>query len=286
MTTNYPKKRYAQYWLQDQRVLDQIVAAAHLQADDRVLEIGPGTGNLTEMLLSKKVSVEAIEIDQALEERLARRFVGRKFQVQFGDVLALPLPPTPTVVVANIPYYITGLILDKLLGSPSAPNTQFRRVVLLVQREIGERLVAQPSTPAYNALSVVMQYLAEVELISIVKPSSFRPNPKVDSAVVALTPRPYALTVEAPTMFERLLKQGFSQRRKMLRNTLKPFRSTLEVEDLLTQLGERTDSRAEMLSVSQWVQFVNRWTHSAPLNISNNDSEASQKGYLAINADI
>ncbi len=259
MSLNLPKKRYAQYWLKDQQVLAQIVGAAQLQAHESVLEIGPGTGNLTELLLRQAKQVEAIEIDTTLADKLAKRFAGRPFEVQFADVLTQPLPTSCSVVVANIPYYITGPILDKLLGSPAQPVHQFRRIVLLVQREIGERLTALPSTPAYNSLSVVMQYLAEIELVSIVGANAFYPRPKVDSAIIALTPRAFVPTVEQPKQFERLVKLGFSMRRKMLKNNLKPLRETEYIETLLTELGERPDSRAEMLSVAQWVNLVNRW---------------------------
>lgn len=259
LTSALPKKRYAQYWLQDMRVLDQILGAAYLEPGETVLEIGPGTGNLTERLLQCGTQVQAIEIDRTLEPSLQRRFKGQPFTVEFGDVLAMPLPTQPTVVVANIPYYITGPILDRLLGSPSHPHTQFRRVVLLVQREIGERLAALPSTPAYNALSVLIQYLADVEVVSIVPPQAFYPRPKVDSAVVALSPRSHPTPALDPRLFERLVKQGFSQRRKMLRNTLKSWQDTILTEQLLTSLGERPDSRAEMLSVTQWVNLTNQW---------------------------
>ncbi|WP_218082300.1 16S rRNA (adenine(1518)-N(6)/adenine(1519)-N(6))-dimethyltransferase RsmA [Anthocerotibacter panamensis] len=261
----YPKKRYAQYWLRDQGVLTQIVQVAALTKEDTVLEIGPGTGNLTELLLKAAGRVEAIEIDRTLAAPLAKRFQNRPFTVHFGDVLAEPLPPLPTVVVANIPYYITGLILEKLLGSPHAPITQFRRVVLLVQREIAERLAASPGGGAYGSMSVHIQYLAQVELVAVVGPRAFYPRPKVDSAIVALTPRPFVPAAENPVLLERLVRQGFSMRRKMLRNTLKPLAPPTYIEQLLTNLGERLDSRAEALSVTQWVHFANGWRPPQPL---------------------
>jgi len=259
---NLPKKRYAQYWLRDITVLDRIVKAAAVTPGEIVLEIGPGTGNLTERLLKAKAQVQAIEIDLSLEEKLRQRFQGKPFTVQFADVLTTPLPPEPTLVVANIPYYITGPILGVLLGSPAKPQTQFRRVVLLVQKEIAERLVARPSTAAYSSLSVCVQYLADVELVSNVSRRVFYPQPKVDSAIVALNPRPFPTPAQDLRLFERLVKQGFSQRRKMLRNTLKSAREPLQIEALLTQLKERPDSRAEMLSITQWVNFVNLWQAS------------------------
>ncbi|WP_287128549.1 16S rRNA (adenine(1518)-N(6)/adenine(1519)-N(6))-dimethyltransferase RsmA [Candidatus Cyanaurora vandensis] len=255
----FPKKRYAQYWLRDQGVLRQIVESAEIQPDETVLEIGPGTGNLTELLLQAAKGVAAIELDQTLAPILAKRFAHQPLQVHFGDVLTEPLPAHCPVVVANIPYYITGLILEKLLGSPAQPNHQFRRVVLLVQKEIGERLVAPPSTPGYNGLSVAMQYLARVELVAVVPARAFQPQPKVDSAIISLTPHQFSPAATDPQLFHRLLKQGFGQRRKMLKNNLKPWRDPAAVARLLTDLQERPDSRAEMLSVAQWVRFANQW---------------------------
>jgi len=253
-----PKKRYAQYWLRDEGVLRGIVDAAQLTRADTVLEIGPGTGNLTELLLKAAGAVEAIELDATLAPALEKRFPKRPLHVTYGDVLTETLPDCP-VVVANIPYYITGPILDKLLGTPAQPLGKYRRIVLLVQKEIAERLSARASTHSYGALSVVVQYLAEVELVQLVPARAFYPKPKVDSAIIALTPHAFIPTAEDPSLFHRLIKQGFSQRRKMLKNTLKPWLDSAGIAQLLTDLGERPDSRAEMLTVAQWVHFANRW---------------------------
>ncbi len=256
---NLPKKRYAQYWLKDLSILDQIVQAAEIQPTETVLEIGPGTGNLTERLLHYAQGVEAIEIDRTLEKTLTQRFAQRPVQVHFGDVLTMPLPQNCSVVVANIPYYITGPILNLLLGSPRQPLGRFRKIVLLVQKEIGERLSAVAGNGDYGALTVVVQYLAHVDLIAHVPPSAFQPRPKVDSAIVALTPRPLDPQAQDPALLERLVKQGFSTRRKMLKNTLKSWRDPGQTEALLLGLKERADSRAEALSVIQWVNFANQW---------------------------
>ncbi|MDA0867817.1 MAG: 16S rRNA (adenine(1518)-N(6)/adenine(1519)-N(6))-dimethyltransferase RsmA, partial [Cyanobacteria bacterium] len=197
-----PRKRFGQHWLTSDAILKNIVTAADLQPDDRLLEIGPGTGLLTQRLLAQANPVVAVEIDLDLCRKLRARFpkTDRLLLLQ-GDILELDLPtlltghPTfqnPNKVVANIPYYITGPILERLLGTFVAPNpTPFDSIVLLVQQEVAQRLCARPGTKAFGALTVRVQYLADCEMICTVPPKAFTPPPKVTSAVVRLTPRAF-----------------------------------------------------------------------------------------------
>lgn len=191
----YPRKRFGQHWLKDPAVHEAIVRAAQLPPPQRdpawVLEIGPGTGQLTQRLLAQGVHVVAVEIDRDLCRLLQKRFADQpRFHLVEGDFLRLPLPPQPRLLVANIPYNLTGPILEKVLGSPAQPVRQFERIVLMVQKELAERLQAGPGSKAYGALSVRVRYLAECELICRVPPSAFRPPPQVESAVVlpSITP--------------------------------------------------------------------------------------------------
>lgn len=164
-----------------------------------MLEIGPGTGQLTRRLLARGVQVVAVEIDRDLCRLLRKRFANEpRFQLLEGDFLRLPLPPQPRLLVANIPYNLTGPILEKVLGSPAQPVRQFERIILMVQKELAERLQAGPGSKAYGALSVRVRYLAECELICRVPPSAFQPPPQVESAVVRLTPAPPPLPPAIP----------------------------------------------------------------------------------------
>ncbi|ELS01263.1 dimethyladenosine transferase [Xenococcus sp. PCC 7305] len=262
------KKRFGQHWLQSDRVLDQIANAAELNSSDRILEIGPGTGVLTRRLLGSVDSVLAVEIDKYLCKKLTKKFQEyQNFLLLQGDFLALDIPelvkPFPlfqkqTKIVANIPYNITGLILEKLLGSISQPNTKdYESIVLLIQKEVGDRLTANPSTKEYGALSVRIQYLASCEKICDVPAKAFYPPPKVDSVVVRLRPHTLSNPAENVRQLETLVKLGFSSRRKMLRNNLK---SVIEVDDLnnlLEKLDINPQSRAEDLSLENWISLSN-----------------------------
>jgi 16S rRNA (adenine1518-N6/adenine1519-N6)-dimethyltransferase len=186
------RKRFGQHWLVDQVVLDQIVAAAELQPGDRVLEIGPGRGSLTERLLrSAADQLAAVELDRDLLAGLTQRFGGDpRFTLLGGDALALALPPADKVV-ANIPYNITGPLLERLVGRLDRPVTPpYRRLVLLVQQEVGERIRCAPGSSAYSALSVRMQLMGRCSLVCGVPPRCFQPPPKVQSEVIAIDPLP------------------------------------------------------------------------------------------------
>ncbi len=220
------RKIFAQHWLKSEKVLHQIIKAAEITKGDRILEIGPGTGVLTRQLLPLAQSVVAVEIDRDLCTLLAKQ-LGKvsNFLLLQGDILSLELPDYAACsninkVVANIPYNITGPILEKLLGKISTPPVQsFDSIVLLVQKEVAERLYAKPGNRAFGALSVRVQYLAECELICPVPAQCFSPPPKVDSAVVKLRPRQILPQATNPRNLESLVKIGFATKRKMLNNT-------------------------------------------------------------------
>ncbi|MBV9387834.1 MAG: 16S rRNA (adenine(1518)-N(6)/adenine(1519)-N(6))-dimethyltransferase RsmA [Chroococcidiopsidaceae cyanobacterium CP_BM_ER_R8_30] len=264
-----PRKQFAQHWLKSDRALNQIIQAAEITKCDRILEIGPGTGVLTRRLLPLAQAVVAVEIDQNLCQSLAQQLgQSENFLLLQGDILALDLPTHLAAfpsfqklnkVVANIPYNITGPILEKLLGTIANPVTKpFDLIVLLVQKEVAERLYAKPGSKAFGALSVRVQYLAECELICPVPASSFYPPPKVDSAVVRLRPRPMEPAALEPRCLEKLVKQGFAAKRKMLRNNLRGIVEREQLNHLLEQLEVNPQVRAEDLSLTQWVSLSNR----------------------------
>jgi len=265
---NYPRKQFAQHWLRSDKALNEIAKAAKITKSDRLLEIGPGTGNLTRRLLPSAESVVAVEIDLDLCQNLVKQLLKTEnFLLLQGDFLELDLPSQlvnfpkfqkPNKVVANIPYNITGPILEKLLGTIAQPATEpFDLIVLLVQKEVAERLYAKPSSKAFGALSVRVQYLADCELICPVPARDFYPAPKVDSAVVRLHPQ-IRYTADDPNFLDSLVKQGFAEKRKMLRNNLKSVIERDRLTALLEQLEINPQVRAEDLSVRQWVELSNR----------------------------
>jgi len=268
MRSPQPRKQFAQHWLRSEKALNKIVKSALLSPSDCLLEIGPGTGILTTQLLSVARSVVAVEIDRDLSQNLVKRFGNRdNFLLLEGDILTLDIAgqlqdfpnfQNPNKVVANIPYNITGPIVEQLLGTISEPNPHpYQLIVLLVQKEVAQRITANAGSKTFGALSVRVQYLANCEYICDVPAKAFYPAPKVDSAVLRLSPRPINHPATNPQYLETLVKLGFSSKRKMLRNNLQSVISRDQLTQLLEQLEINPQVRAEDLSVEQWVNLAN-----------------------------
>ncbi len=263
-----PKKRFAQHWLRSEAILEQIIEAAELEKSDRVLEIGSGTGILTNRLLPEVEALVSVEIDRNLCQKLVKK-LGKveNFLLLQGDILdldldsalrAFPQFQNPNKVVANIPYNITGPIIEKLLGKIATPATkEYESIVLLVQKEVGDRLIATPGTKAFGALSIRVQYLASCELICDVPAQAFYPPPKVDSAVIKLSPHGMDNSANNPRQLETLIKLGFANRRKMLRNNLKSLIDFNDFNELFTKLNFNPQCRAEDLSLEDWILLSN-----------------------------
>ena len=260
--TPRPRKRLGQHWLRDQRVLQRIVVAAQVCPEDRLLEIGPGRGALTgHLLATPAAAVVAVELDQQLIAVLRQRFgPDERFSLLHGDALALlrqPLPCNPNKVVANIPYNITGPLLQQLMGSVVQPRQPpFQRLVLLLQKEVADRVTAAPGSPACGALSIRMQLLAKAQTVCTVPPACFSPPPEVTSAVVALTPYPphqRRYGPEQAPLLERLLRVAYGGRRKMLRNTLGDVWSMPSLEQAARQAAVDLSRRPQDLNPDQWV---------------------------------
>jgi 16S rRNA (adenine1518-N6/adenine1519-N6)-dimethyltransferase len=262
------KKQFGQHWLRNEQILDRIITAAKITPTDRILEIGPGTGILTRRLIPVASAVVAVEIDRDLCALLVKKLGNvDNFLLLENDFLGLdvdsvlndfPKFQNANKVVANIPYNITGPILEKLLGNIAHPNQRpFDSIVLLVQKEVGERLYAKPSTKAFGALSIRVQYLAHCELICPVPARDFSPPPKVDSAVIRLTPRRLSIEPTSPKVLDNLVRLGFGARRKMLRNNLQGAIDREALTDLLISMNINTEARAEDLSIEQWIQLSN-----------------------------
>lgn len=260
-----PRHRFAQHWLTDPEVLRHIVTAAELTPADHVLEVGPGRGVLTEALLaSAAATVTAVELDRDLVAGLQQRFgANPRFHLQTGDILTVPLPPAgppgPNKVVANIPYNITGPLLERLVGRLDRPVTPpYSRLVLLVQKEVGERICAKAGDSAFSALSVRMQLLGRTRGICPVPPRCFQPPPKVHSEVIAVDPFPpeQRLPQELAVAVEQLLRRAFAARRKMLRNTLAGVCAEGELGSLALEAGVNLQARPQDLSPQQWVKLA------------------------------
>jgi 16S rRNA (adenine1518-N6/adenine1519-N6)-dimethyltransferase len=263
-----PRKQFGQHWLKSENALNQIIIAADLKKSDRVLEIGPGLGVLTERIFPYVDKLLAVEIDRDLCKKLVFQY-GKidNFLLIEGDFLEINVPEMLTnfpafqnynKVVANIPYNITGPIIGKLLGTISNPaENPLESIVLLVQKEVGYRLVASPNNKIYGALSVKVQYLADCEIFCDVLAKEFYPRPKVDSVVVKITPRKIENPAENPKFLDNLIRLGFTSRRKMLKNNLKSIIEPEKLTDLLAQLNINDQARAENLSVSEWIELSN-----------------------------
>ena len=262
---HHARKRFGQHWLKDESVLQRIVAAAALQPDDHVLEVGPGRGALTAQLLaSPAASVQAVELDRDLVAGLQQRFAAEpRFQLQSGDVLALPQlgdgERRPTKVVANIPYNITGPLLERLVGRLDRPvEPPYQRLVLLVQQEVARRISARAGQSSFSALSVRMQLLAHCRSVCPVPPRCFQPPPKVQSEVISLDPLPadQRPPQAVAKQVEHLLRLAFSARRKMVRNTLVSAAPAFGLEAWLADAGLTPQQRPQEIAAQQWVALA------------------------------
>ncbi|MGQ0649056.1 MAG: 16S rRNA (adenine(1518)-N(6)/adenine(1519)-N(6))-dimethyltransferase RsmA [Gemmatimonadaceae bacterium] len=210
------RKRFGQNFLTDRRALQRIVEALELRGAETVLEIGPGKGALTDLLVDRCQRLFGIEIDRDLATLLRERYQRQsKVEIVAADVLTVDLHALaggPYVLVGNVPYYVTTPIIFHALRSPR-PS----RVVLLVQREVAERMTASPSTRAYGALTVNVQLVAEVEMMGRIGPGSFVPRPTVESEIVRLRPRETSLVAGRDEDAVRAFVIGlFGQRRRQL----------------------------------------------------------------------
>lgn len=252
------KKSLGQHWLKDPDMLAAIADAAVLTPDDTVLEIGPGLGTLTSRLLARAGRVTAVEYDADLARKLPGQFPGKQLTVVHEDILQFDLGQLPAgyVVVANVPYYITSKIVQKLLTAENKP----RRTVLLVQKEVAERIAAEPG--AMSLLGVSAQLYAEATLGPVVSRQFFVPPPKVDSQVVVLETRAQPLVSPADEKdFFRVVRAGFVAKRKKLRSALAAGLALdkTEVETMLQHAGISPDWRAEDVSIAQWFAIMQEW---------------------------
>lgn len=258
-----PDKRKGQHFLGDYNILEKILQAAALMPEEGALEIGSGIGTLTRALAQHARQVLTFEVDAKLIPVIQRNLQGfDNVRLVHGDFLRQNLPlliretfgDSPFKVVANIPYGITSPILDRLFGVASG----WRCAVLMIQREVAERLVAPPGTPEYSAISVFAQYHSRVEIVQRVSRTVFYPPPEVDSAIVRFTPLPKRLPAEEEKRLFRVVRAAFGQRRKTLLNALSGGLNLPreQVESLLQQAGIDPQRRGETLSLEEFITLT------------------------------
>ncbi len=243
------KKEYGQHFLVDRNILDVIGRLAELGPEDVVLEIGPGQGVLTRYLAERVGRVRAIEIDRALEPALNE--LPANVDLVFGDALRIELPQDATKLVANLPYNVaTPLIAESLDGLPSV-----RLWCVMVQREVADRLFASPGTKEYGAVSVLVQLAAERSGFHAVSRTVFRPQPNVDSALVAFR------RTELPENYGRvkeLVTGAFAHRRKTLPNSVAQagLATREQAAEALAAIGRPAETRAEALAPAEFVALA------------------------------
>lgn len=249
------KKELGQHWLKDISILEAIAEAADVSEDDFVLEIGPGLGTLTDVLAAKAGKVMALEYDSELIGSLSKKYTHHNnVEVREGDIRTFNFSELPLSykIVANIPYYLTS----HLIRSISETNNPPELAVLLIQKEVAERICAKPGK--MGILSVTAQYYFECTLDIEVPAEYFTPPPKVDSQVVSLRRKQnMPLAKGQEKSFFRLVKAGFSEKRKTLRNSLSGGLGTdkSNVDALCEKAGISSQSRAQTLSMEQWLNL-------------------------------
>jgi 16S rRNA (adenine1518-N6/adenine1519-N6)-dimethyltransferase len=256
-------KRWGQVFLTDKRVALDIVAAASLTKNDRVIEIGPGRGMMTKLIAPLVKQLIAIEIDPRLAQGLEIDFKQQpEVKIVPQDIMAYQLPAElltkPFKVIANVPYYITSPIIFQLLDWHLA-SPQFSQAIIMVQKEVAQRLAAVPGGKEYGVISIMLQSYAAVRIVRLVPASCFTPVPKVDSAVIEIEflPQPRQ-TVPNVTIFKKVVKAAFAQRRKTILNSLKHnYGINVDLLDLsLKEAGIESGRRAETLSIAEFTRLT------------------------------
>jgi len=269
-----PSKGLGQNFLIDKNVLDKIVDSADIKPNDFILEVGPGLGTLTQKLAEKAGQVVAVEKDKTMVEILKETLKNfENVKVISGDILKTNFQFTISnfqsnsndpiskkyKVVANIPYYLTSPLIRALLENENSPET----IVLLVQKEVAERICAKPGQMSLLAVSV--QFYAEAKIISTVSKNSFWPSPKVDSAIIKITPHKHPVFVNSELFF-KVVKAAFSQPRKQLVNNLTSLKSLdgvkssnlskEQISNWLLKNNLKPSQRAETLSIADWINLT------------------------------
>ena len=249
--THQARKRFGQNFLQDYSIIGDILDYAHPLADEHWVEIGPGLGALTKPLLETGVKLDVVELDRDLVARLQKQYAGNAhITIHSADALAFDFttlagPNEKLRIIGNLPYNISTPLMFHLLETTNCVED----MIFMLQKEVVDRICAEPGSKKYGRLSVMMQYFCETEWLFDVPPESFDPAPKVMSAIVHLIPHAQApVDIGDFEHFNRLVTQAFSQRRKTIRNSLKNFID----EQSIIGLGIDANLRAESVSLAEF----------------------------------
>lgn len=262
----FPRKRLGQNFIIDLEVLDRMSEIAELTKNDEVLEIGAGLGTLTTYLAQRAKRVVAIETDKRLFEKLGTSIHDLpNLELILGDALKINFRKLFTgnkmKVISNLPYSISSPILIKLLENRDI----FSLLVIMIQREVGERITASPGGKDYGSISVLLQTFFDISIELLVHPEAFWPKPKVESVVLKLNPlRNPRIEIRDMELFKRILRASFSSRRKILANSLRSLISRDEVEAILQSAGIDRKRRAETLSIEEFGRLTEEAFKFAP----------------------
>lgn len=251
------KKSLGQNFLIDDNIKKKIVNSASITDESLIIEVGPGNGALTKYLVSFGVPVVAFEIDERLREEL-ESIKASNLEVVFQDFLKVDLKKVLSKynykkihLIANLPYYITTPIITKVME-----DNMVSEMIVMVQKEVGDRFKALPNTKEYNSLSIFLQYYFDISKVTLVSKNCFIPKPKVDSIVIKFVRKDELLEVRDIDLFFKFVRDAFTQKRKNLRNNLKNY-DLERVENSLKDLGKDLTYRAEQLSIEDFVFVVN-----------------------------
>lgn len=249
-----PRKRFGQNFLTDDAVLHNIIRTIDPQPQDAMVEIGPGLAAMTRLLLQGVEQMHVVELDRDLVTRLKKTFDPKKLIIHAADALqfdfaSIPVPAGSKLrVVGNLPYNISSPLLFRLAEMAGQVKDQH----FMLQKEVVERMVAEPGSKTYGRLSVMLQWRYHMELMFIVPPTAFDPPPRVESAIVRMIPLPHPLQCEQKKL-EQVVTKAFSQRRKVIRNCLAGM---FDEQDLL-DAGVDPQARAETIPLAQYVALAN-----------------------------
>lgn len=252
------KKKFGQNFLKDKNIITKIANVVETNKKDLIIEIGPGAGALTEELV-KKSQVLAYEIDKDLEETLINKFKDNNFNIIFDDFLKRNLKEDLSqikydklYVIANLPYYITTPIINKIINE----KINVQEMVLMVQKEVGERFSAKLGTKDYSSITIFLNYYFDIKKEFIVSRNSFYPAPNVDSIIISLRKKEKKYNVKNEEIFFKLIRDSFVQKRKTLKNNLKEY-NFLEIGKILQENNLPLDVRAENVPIEVFVEISN-----------------------------
>ena len=255
------KKSLGQNFLTDKNILENIVKAANIKSNSLVIEVGPGSGNLTKYIAKVAGKVLCYEIDKRLDEILSENlYEFNNIEIIFDDFLKRDIKKDiekynfdTLYLVANLPYYITTPIIEKVISS----NLPFKQITIMIQKEVGDRFNAKPRTKEYNSLTVYLNYYFNIKREFIVSRNAFIPKPNVDSIVISLIKKDNLMYLKNEKLFNKLLRDSFKFKRKTIKNNLKNY--NLEtIQNVLKKYGYSLTSRAEELPLEVFVELTNK----------------------------